>query len=1054
MACVPVLVSVGCFSGLDPDGVIACTGADQCPADTLCSSEVGFCVPANPIELDPPALAEPLTFTPATGAIGTQMQIRIVSDEPLLLPPVVTFGAQRIARTATPVSDVEYTLAFRVARSDDVGRIDVALVDRAGNATVADGGALPADATPPELLAFEWDGDPTPVGLSSSASFSGATGPDTQSINGRLVDGEGSALAALAVTSTRNPQGSLEFNGLIDFTQLELSTIPEEVTVQLDLRDQAGNRLPAGESRLPTRRFDATAPVTTLITGPNPISRNRFVAFDFEASEAADFECSFDEVTERCVPPVEREFSLGPHRVSFRARDIAGNIETSPVHVDFDVVPEWQSVLVHGTGICGLGSDETLACWGNGLALSRFERQTTLTPLTVESELGATGFRDVEIEFSARSTDDDGTLCAQQRGTSSLCWGQGPHGAGDDFSLGQPTPTPVAWSRMALSPSHRCAIDEASALWCWGSNTSGAVGVTTPLTFVLPQRVGGASDWEDVQVGEGFSCGIRREGSRRTVWCWGEDSAGVLGNGDAESPFAQLGQVLSPAGLSGEDWLLIRAGDDQVCGIHREASNESFGSLWCWGRRSGCSDDDSDTGCNQSVPTRVGTDNQWRSVDVGPRHSCALNTRDEGYCWGSDRGALLAPDGRVDFTGTELIPVPSVSGWRSLSAGEITCGVSNTGQLHCWGSRAAGQLGDGLDETAENWTEVLTDGERYRSISAGEDGTCAVTLGGELRCWGAFPSDQFDAVDRPHAVDEGSDWTQVSFAHAFSPHICAVREERGERTAWCWGSNTRGELGNPEVPGNSPLPVLVGGTTAARTDWLQVEVAQDYSVGIREDSGRSSLWWWGKPIRREDEFNVPTIAAAEAGWIDVSGGRDHLCAVRSNGTLWCWGEGQYGKLGLGAEDDFFSPQQVATGTPEATGWNEVAVSNRSTCAIREDELWCWGSWANGNEANETYVPTQVAGLGWTQLDSGHLTACGLRTDGSAWAWGEGFVESVEPVHLGFPANVNGFVDISCRREHLCAVASDGRAFCLGAQGNGELGDGNGFGPSTVELPRP
>jgi len=146
------------------------------------------------------------------------------------------------------------------------------------------------------------------------------------------------------------------------------------------------------------------------------------------------------------------------------------------------------------------------------------------------------------------------------------------------------------------------------------------------------------------------------------------------------------------------------------------------------------------------------------------------------------------------------------------------------------------------------------------------------------------------------------------------------------------------------------------------------------------------------------EEGVAHLSASGFGVIDASAGGSHSLAVLSDGTLWAWGNGQWGRLGVGEDDTRFRtvPTRVGTGT----NWESVAAGHMHSLAIQSDgTLWAWGNNASGalglgipgGSAGLLFatVPTQVAGTNWERATAGEQSSLAIRSDGTLWSWGWG-----------------------------------------------------------------
>ncbi|MCA9612330.1 MAG: hypothetical protein KC586_06190, partial [Myxococcales bacterium] len=163
-------------------------------------------------------------------------------------------------------------------------------------------------------------------------------------------------------------------------------------------------------------------------------------------------------------------------------------------------------------------------------------------------------------------------------------------------------------------------------LWCWGSNDDGMLGVGDTMRRVEPTPVGAFDDWTTVDAGGAFSfeshtCALRSSG---WLYCWGSNTSGQLGLGLSGE------DVLTPSRVGVErDWISIAVGGGFTCGVR------GTGTLWCWGTNSqGQLGLGASAPSSTSTPTRVGTGTTWVDVTAGSLHACARRTDDSVWCWG------------------------------------------------------------------------------------------------------------------------------------------------------------------------------------------------------------------------------------------------------------------------------------------------------------------------------------------------------------------------------------------------------------------------------------
>ena len=285
-------------------------------------------------------------------------------------------------------------------------------------------------------------------------------------------------------------------------------------------------------------------------------------------------------------------------------------------------------------------------------------------------------------------------------------------------------------------------------------------------------------------------------------------------------------------------------------------------------------------------------------------------------------------------------------------------------------------------------------------------------------------------------------------------HTCGVSTDG---TAWCWGSNSSGQLGNG-TPFDSAFPVQVG--TAAT--WATLAAGDHHTCGVRTDG---TAWCWGANntgqlgIGSTTTSTVPVQVGTATTWAHLSAGQDHTCGVRTDGSAWCWGFNPDGELGNGSTADSAVPVQVGT----TTTWVTLSVGAFHTCGVRTDgTAWCWGSNSTqqlgDGSVTDSAVPVRVttsATSSWATLTAGSFHTCGVRTDGTAWCWGYNsygqfgdgsLVSSGIPVQVG---TATTWATLAAADHHTCGVRTDTTAWCWGTNDNGELGNGT---TSTTLVP--
>ncbi len=367
----------------------------------------------------------------------------------------------------------------------------------------------------------------------------------------------------------------------------------------------------------------------------------------------------------------------------------------------------------------------------------------------------------------------------------------------------------------------------------------------------------------------------------------------------------------------------------------------------------------------------------------------------------------------------------------SIAAGNAHTCVIDSGRAYCWGENDYGQLGDG--STTDSAVPVAVDtsgvlaGKTLTQISAGGGGgldTCALDSTGAAYCWGANSDGALGDGDNssgysdvPVRVDSsgalaGKTLTQIA---AGSDGGC-VLDSLG--TAFCWGDNDFGELGDGST-NSSSVPVAV------------------------ETSGDLA----GKRLTQ------------------ISAGFEDTCGLDSAGVAFCWGDNSFLELGdgSGGDTDDFSSVPVAVDTHGALADKTLAEISAGwwyECALdTAGAAYCWGTAALGDNQASSNVPVPVdtsgvlAGQTLTQVSAGYGATCALDTRGASFCWGDNTygelgdgstVSSNVPVAVDVSRVLAGkaLTQITAGAYHVCAQDSADAAYCWGDNNQGDLGNGS------------
>jgi alpha-tubulin suppressor-like RCC1 family protein len=269
-------------------------------------------------------------------------------------------------------------------------------------------------------------------------------------------------------------------------------------------------------------------------------------------------------------------------------------------------------------------------------------------------------------------------------------------------------------------------------------------------------------------------------------------------------------------------------------------------------------------------------------------------------------------------------------------------------------------------------------------------------------------------------------------------------------------------FGNPVALGINDIPSYYPGqVSGGGTNWKQVAGGNVHTAAIKTDG---TLWTWGNNSygqlgdNTENGRSTPvTTFVGGTNWKQVAGGYRHTAAIKTDGTLWTWGINTNGQLAR--FHNIYTPVTTFAG---GTNWKQVAGGYGYTAAIKTDgTLWTWGTNTSGqlgdntNINRSTPVTTFAGGTNWSQVSSGTNFTAAIKTDGTLWTWGANTsgqlgvntaTNRLTPVTT-FAGGTN-WSQVACGNSHTAAIKTDGTLWTWGSGSSGSLGDNTAISRST------
>lgn len=637
---------------------------------------------------------------------------------------------------------------------------------------------------------------------------------------------------------------------------------------------------------------------------------------------------------------------------------------------------------------------------------------------------------------------------------------------------------------VASGNDHSLALKSDGTVWAWGNNDEGQLGDNTNEGKLLPIQVldstgnGNLTDVKAIFAGQNQSMAIKTNGS---LWIWGSQySADPRSTSHNNLPV----QVDTASGGIFTNVFAVAGGGDHTIALKADRS------VWAWGSNSQGQLGDGSTD-DSELPVKVQTINGdlsgVSSIDTWGDHNIALKTDGTVWTWGNNSSGQLGIDSDIDQNiafqvldsdGNGFLNNVTAIGANSSSS----FALKNDGTLWAWGAITNSFIPKQvIDQNSNKYLKYIS------FMSVGRDFVIVIKKDGSLWSMGdnyygqlgnGFSGISLYPVQMLGPDGKGfmSDVKSIAAGDSFTLLL------KSDGTVYSLGHNRYGVLGTG-IAEDSIFPMQVVGPdgVGALEDIIVIDAGYYHSIALKNDG---TVWTWGNNLHGNlgngnfNDYPYPVQVKGLDGLgflkniISISAGLYRSFAVSKTGYIYAWGDNRDGALGIGnlAEKKIPTAVVESTGSGSLSGIIAVAAGYSHTMALTSiGEIWGWGDdvyeQLNGrfdinNNHNESFTPVKIQGLNGigyltqvSKISAGVVHSVALKNDGSLWSWGgnyNGQIGNQTIITMPTPVQVlgesgSGYLSnikmISANGKFNLAVSHDGNVFSWGKNYYGQLGNG-------------
>jgi alpha-tubulin suppressor-like RCC1 family protein len=653
---------------------------------------------------------------------------------------------------------------------------------------------------------------------------------------------------------------------------------------------------------------------------------------------------------------------------------------SSPVQLGSST--NWTNVSANKVYVTALNSLGQLWAWGANSGSNSTGSLGDGTTIDRSSPVQVAGSWSILGTYDAGGSVSATTYAIKPDGTM-YAWGNNGSGQfGDSTVVSRSQPTQIgigySWSMVGCTSQSMLALRSDGTLWVTGVGTNGVLGTNEVIARSSPVQIGTSASGALIQwksIGIGTSCAAAIRANDNSLWAWGYNLNGALGDGTVvpKSSPVQIGQ---------SQWLVVSGLGFGLHGITIDNTLFGWGGSYTGNGTTISSSSPvavDSTGLLTAPYTLVSSPTQiagsWNKVSTGYHHTLAIKADGTLWAWGSNSEGQLG----------------TITNMTLLNHG-ATSFVKADNTLWTWGNNASGQVGDVTLVSRSSPVQVfapiswnqISDSYEGGNEAGGEMGRVGVDAYGYLYAWGKNTYGQLGTnnttgYSTPQKIGV-QQWKILATPFG-------IKEDG---TLWAWGSNGDGRLGD--------------GTTLTRSSPVQIGLSSWMAVSSNGHAIRvdGTLWGWGENSKGGigDNTTVNKSSPVQIGtltnWRRVNANkrpnyREAGFAINSLGQTFGFGENTFGQVGDNTTINRSSPVQIGT----TASFVFISSNSHSLAIDNLGRLYGWGYNSNGQVGNGaggptgSYIssPVQIGTSSWITVAAGFETSYGITVDGTLFAWG-------------------------------------------------------------------